>query len=41
MSKITLITNQKGGGGKLTIAYNLAKNFSRGAKVAVLDFDRQ
>jgi len=41
MSKIILITHQKGGVGKSTITFNLAQNISENAKVAVLDFDLQ
>ena len=41
MSKIILITHQKGGVGKSTLAYNLAQNISGNAKVAVVDLDVQ
>jgi chromosome partitioning protein len=41
MSKIILITHQKGGVGKSTITFNLAQNISETAKVAILDFDLQ
>lgn len=41
MSKIILITHQKGGVGKSTLTFNLAQNISNSAKVAVLDFDLQ
>jgi len=41
MSKIILITHQKGGVGKSTLTFNLAQNISKNAKVAVLDFDLQ
>lgn len=41
MSKIILITHQKGGVGKSTLTYNLAHNISHKANVAVLDFDSQ
>ncbi|MBC5837802.1 ParA family protein [Flavobacterium muglaense] len=41
MPKIILITHQKGGVGKSTLAFNLAQNISNGSKVAVLDFDLQ
>lgn len=41
MSKIILITHQKGGVGKSTLAYNLANNISSNAKVAIIDFDLQ
>ena len=39
--KIILITHQKGGVGKSTLAFNLAQNISSKAKVAVLDMDVQ
>lgn len=41
MSKIILITHQKGGVGKSTLTYNLAQNISNKANVVVLDFDLQ
>jgi len=41
MPKIILITHQKGGVGKSTLAFNLAQNISSNAKVAVLDMDVQ
>ncbi|WP_343330514.1 ParA family protein [Polaribacter staleyi] len=41
MSKIILVTHQKGGVGKSTLTFNLAQNISKNAKVAVLDFDLQ
>ncbi|QWX83575.1 ParA family protein [Cellulophaga sp. HaHaR_3_176] len=41
MTKIILITHQKGGVGKSTLTFNLAQNVSKNAKVAVLDFDFQ
>ncbi|WP_417443276.1 AAA family ATPase [Joostella sp.] len=41
MSKIILITHQKGGVGKSTLTFNLAQNLSQSTKVAVLDFDLQ
>ena len=41
MSKIILITAQKGGVGKSTLTFNLAQNIAANAKVAVLDFDLQ
>lgn len=41
MSKIILLTHQKGGVGKSTLTFNLAQNISKNAKVAVLDFDLQ
>jgi chromosome partitioning protein len=41
MTKIILITHQKGGVGKSTLAFNLAQNIASGAKVGVLDFDLQ
>lgn len=40
-SKIILITHQKGGVGKSTLAFNLARILSQNSKVAVLDFDSQ
>jgi chromosome partitioning protein len=39
MSKIILITHQKGGVGKSTIAYNLASNIRENAKVCITDMD--
>lgn len=41
MSKIILVTHQKGGVGKSTLTFNLAQNFAANSKVAVLDFDLQ
>lgn len=41
MSKIILITHQKGGVGKSTITYNLAVNLKDNAKVCILDMDAQ
>lgn len=41
MSKIILITHQKGGVGKSTLTFNLAQNICKSAKVAVVDFDLQ
>lgn len=41
MAKIILITHQKGGVGKSTLAFNLAQNISSNAKVAMLDMDLQ
>lgn len=41
MSKIILITHQKGGVGKSTLTFNLAKNICKDAKAAVIDFDLQ
>ena len=41
MGKVILITHQKGGVGKSTLAFNLAQNIAESASVAVLDFDLQ
>ncbi|MDW5288863.1 ParA family protein [Formosa sp. PL04] len=41
MPKIILVSHQKGGVGKSTLAFNLAQNISKNAKVAVLDLDLQ
>ena len=41
MGKVILITHQKGGVGKSTLAFNLAQNIAESASVAVLDFDVQ
>ena len=41
MPKIILITHQKGGVGKSTLTFNLAKNIAENANVAILDFDLQ
>lgn len=41
MSKIILITHQKGGVGKSTITYNLASNIRENAKVCIIDMDFQ
>lgn len=41
MAKIILITHQKGGVGKSTLAFNLAQNISGNAKVVMLDMDLQ
>jgi len=41
MSKIILITHQKGGVGKSTLTFNLAQNITKNVKVAVIDFDLQ
>ena len=41
MKKIILITHQKGGVGKSTLAFNLAQNISNDAKVALIDIDPQ
>lgn len=41
MPKIICISNQKGGAGKSTIAFNLAYAFKNGLSVAVIDTDLQ
>lgn len=41
MAKIILITHQKGGVGKSTLAFNLSQNIAKSSKVAVIDFDSQ
>ncbi|MCM5664274.1 ParA family protein [Galbibacter mesophilus] len=41
MSKIILITHQKGGVGKSTLAFNLAQNLSKSSTVAIVDLDLQ
>lgn len=41
MSKIILITHQKGGVGKSTLTFNLATNLKDNAKVCILDMDSQ
>ena len=41
MTKIILITHQKGGVGKSTITYNLACNIRENAKVCIIDMDFQ
>ncbi|MDR1926940.1 MAG: ParA family protein [Endomicrobium sp.] len=41
MNQIILLTHQKGGVGKSTIAYNLAQTFKKNSKVAIIDFDFQ
>lgn len=41
MSKIILITHQKGGVGKSTLTYNLAVNLKENANVAIVDMDLQ
>ena len=41
MTKIILITHQKGGVGKSTLTFNLAQNIAANSRVAVLDFDLQ
>ncbi|WP_338645058.1 ParA family protein [Flavobacterium sp. KS-LB2] len=41
MPKIILITHQKGGVGKSTLAFNLSQNIAKSSKVAVVDFDLQ
>lgn len=41
MARIILITHQKGGVGKSTLAFNLAQNISGNATVALIDMDLQ
>lgn len=41
MSKIILITHQKGGVGKSTLAFNLAQNLKENASVCIIDMDYQ
>lgn len=41
MAKIILVTHQKGGVGKSTLAFNLAANIRENAKVCLIDFDEQ
>lgn len=41
MTKYILITHQKGGVGKSTLAFNLAQNICKQAKVLVVDLDAQ
>ncbi len=41
MAKNILITHQKGGVGKSTLAYNLAANLRQNAKVCIIDMDSQ
>lgn len=41
MSKIILITHQKGGVGKSTLTFNLAQNISESTSVCVIDLDLQ
>lgn len=41
MSKIILVTHQKGGVGKSTLTFNLATNLRENAKVCIVDMDSQ
>ena len=41
MAKIILVTHQKGGVGKSTLAFNLAVNIRESAKVCLVDLDEQ
>ncbi|MCG2781000.1 MAG: ParA family protein [Weeksellaceae bacterium] len=41
MSKIVLITHQKGGVGKSTLTFNLAVNLRENAKICIIDMDAQ
>ncbi|MDD7915478.1 ParA family protein [Polaribacter ponticola] len=41
MPKIILLTSQKGGVGKSTLTFNLAKCFAKSANIVILDFDTQ
>lgn len=41
MGKIVLLTHQKGGVGKSTLAFNLAQNICQNAKVCIVDIDPQ
>lgn len=41
MAKIILITHQKGGVGKSTLAFNLAVNLRENAKTCIIDMDAQ
>lgn len=41
MSKIILLTHQKGGVGKSTLAFNIAQNICNNASVCLVDIDKQ
>lgn len=39
MSKIILVTHQKGGVGKSTLTFNMASILKNDVKIAIIDFD--
>ena len=41
MPKVILITHQKGGVGKSTLAFNLSQTIAKNSQVAIIDFDTQ
>ncbi|MDO5654587.1 MAG: ParA family protein [Flavobacteriaceae bacterium] len=41
MPRIITFSHQKGGVGKSTLAYNVAQNISKDAKVCIIDYDKQ